>query len=492
MVFSSTVFLFAFLPLTLLGYYLIDRRFKNYFLLAVSLFFYAWGEPRFVFVMLGAILMNHVLALLIDRSLKSSSSTGNSKYQKRAKGYLWLTVILNLALFFVYKYLNFTIANLNAVGGLFGLTPLSQTSIALPIGISFFTFQAMSYVFDVYRGKGQVQKNPLNTALYVSLFPQLIAGPIVRYETVAQEINHRQETLEDFAQGVRRFIQGLAKKVILSNSLAVLADQAFDSANYAQLSVVMAWLGAIAYTLQIYFDFSGYSDMAIGLGRMFGFHFEENFRYPYISKSISEFWRRWHISLGSWFRDYIYFPLGGSRVKTKGRLVFNLFVVWFLTGVWHGAAWNFILWGLMYFVLITFEKLTGLPGKLPQRWMRGVYQVFTLLAVVLGWVLFRAEGLGNALGYLGCMFGLMGNAPVDAGSVFLLGNSAVLLAVSILFSLPLASALGGVERRIGAPRSSLAALVRELVVFLAYMAVFAVAISFTVSSTYDPFIYFNF
>lgn len=492
MVFSSTVFLFAFLPLTLLGYYLIDRRFKNYLLLAVSLFFYAWGEPRFVFVMLGAILVNHVLALLIDHSLTRADSTGNAKYQKRAKGYLWLTVALNLALFFVYKYLNFTIANLNALGGIFGLQPLPQTSIALPIGISFFTFQAMSYVFDVYLGKGQVQKNPLNTALYVSLFPQLIAGPIVRYETVAKEINARQETLEDFAQGVRRFIQGLAKKVILSNSLAILADQAFDGANYAQLSVVMAWLGAIAYTLQIYFDFSGYSDMAIGLGRMFGFHFEENFRYPYISKSISEFWRRWHISLGSWFRDYIYFPLGGSRVKSKGRLVFNLFVVWFLTGVWHGAAWNFIVWGLMYFVLITFEKLTGLPGRLPQRWMCWVYQAFTLLAVVLGWVLFRANGLRNALQYLGCMFGLQGNVLADSGSLFLLGNSAVLLVVSILFSLPIAQR-EIVERLSGAPlRPGRSGAVRELVTLLAYMAVFVMAISFTVSSTYNPFIYFNF
>lgn len=492
MVFSSAVFLFAFLPFTLLSYYLIDRRFKNYLLLAVSLIFYAWGEPRFVFVMLGAILINHVLALLIDRALKRAESTGEAKYKKRAKGYLGMTVVLNLALLFVYKYLNFTIANLNTVGGLLGLQPLPQTNIALPIGISFFTFQAMSYVFDVYRGKGQVQKNPLNTALYVSLFPQLIAGPIVRYETVAREINSRKETLEDFAQGVRRFIQGLAKKAILSNSLAILADQAFDSANYAQLSVTMAWLGAVAYTLQIYFDFSGYSDMAIGLGRMFGFHFEENFRHPYISKSISEFWRRWHISLGSWFRDYIYFPLGGSRVKTKGRLVFNLFVVWFLTGVWHGAAWNFIAWGLMYFMLITFEKLAGFPDSLPQEWMRWVYQAFTLLAVALGWVLFRANGLRNALRYMGCMFGLQGNALTDGGSLFLLGNSAVLLVISILFSLPIASAQGIVESQNDAPRSPFAYSARELVTFLTYMAVFVMAISFTVSSTYNPFIYFNF
>lgn len=495
MVFSSTVFLFVFLPLTLAGYYLIDRRFKNGFLLLASLLFYAWGEPKFVFVMMGSILVNHVFALLVDRNLTGSEElahgTAGGIYRKRAKGWLSLMVVFNLSLFFVYKYLNFTIKNVNGIVRLFGLEPIEQTNIALPIGISFFTFQAMSYVFDVYRRKGQVQKNPLNTALYIALFPQLIAGPIVRYETVAREINRRKETIEDFAAGIRRFIIGLAKKAILANSLAILADQSFGYTAFSNLTVVMAWLGALAYSLQIYFDFSGYSDMAIGLGRMFGFHFEENFNYPYTSKSISEFWRRWHISLGSWFRDYVYFPLGGSRVESRKRLVLNLFAVWLLTGVWHGAAWSFVAWGLMYFVLITFEKTTGFPEKLPCRWQRELYRVGTLLAVGLGWVIFRASGLKNGLRYIACMFGLMGNQLVNSSSLFLLRNSIVLLIVSGLFSCPIASAAGGGNRLLSDSRSSLA-IMHELAAFTFYIAIFVVSISFTVTSTYNPFLYFNF
>ena len=493
MVFSSTVFLFVFLPITLAGYYLLDRRFKNVFLLIVSLLFYAWGEPRFVFVMMGSILVNHVIALLIDRNLvkaeELAQSSSGAIYRRKAKLWLCLMVLFNLSLFFVYKYLNFTISNVNIIAKLFGMDGFKQTNIALPIGISFFTFQAMSYVFDVYYRKGQVQKNPLNTALYVSLFPQLIAGPIVRYETVAREINSRRETFSDFAEGVRRFICGLAKKVILSNSLAIIADYAFDRTVFSSLSVGMAWLGAVAYSLQIYFDFSGYSDMAIGLGRMFGFHFLENFNYPYISKSVSEFWRRWHISLGSWFRDYIYFPLGGSRVETKKRLVFNLFAVWFLTGVWHGAAWSFIAWGLMYFVLITFEKLTGMPGRLRHRWQQELYRIGTLLAVVLGWVIFRAEGLKKGLCYIASMFGLMGNKLTDAGAVFEFRSNIVILVLSVLLSTPIVMKLGEklqnkLPEKLSYLRYSLSALL--------YLAIFVIAVSFTVTSTYNPFIYFNF
>lgn len=495
MVFSSTIFLFFFLPLTLAGYYLIDRRFKNGFLLLFSLIFYAWGEPKFVFVMIGSILVNHALALLIDRNLKRAEelvqhSTGEL-YRKRAKNYCVLMVVFNLTLFFVYKYLNFTIDNINRVGALFGKEPLTQTNITLPIGISFFTFQAMSYVFDVYRRKGQVQKNPLNTALYISLFPQLIAGPIVRYETVAREIRERKETLEDFVYGIKRFICGLAKKAILANSLALIADKAFGYTEFAKLSVLMAWLGAFAYSFQIYFDFSGYSDMAIGMGRMFGFHFEENFIYPYTAKSISEFWRRWHISLGSWFRDYVYIPMGGSRVETKKRMVFNLFFVWLLTGAWHGAAWSFVAWGLMYFALITFERLTGYPEKLPKRWMRQGYRVCTLLAVGLGWVIFRTFGLKNGLRYIACMFGLMGNQVMNGSSLFLLQNSVVLLAVSAIFSVPISSTLGRVKRSESASRISVVSA-RKLVTLVVYMALFVIAVAFTVTDTYNPFIYFNF
>ena len=494
MVFSSAIFLFAFLPLTLVGYYLIDRRFKNIFLLIASLLFYAWGEPRFVFVMAGSILVNHVFALLIDRNLTRAEqliqhSTAEA-YRSRAKSWLCLMVVFNLSLFFVYKYLNFTIANANRVIGLFGMEPLGQSSIALPIGISFFTFQAMSYVFDVYRRKGQVQKNPLNTMLYVSMFPQLIAGPIVRYETVAEEIKSRKETLDDFVKGIKRFIVGLSKKAILANSVAIIADKAFSYTNFLELSALMAWLGAAAYTLQIFFDFSGYSDMAIGLGLMFGFHFDENFNYPYIAKSVSEFWRRWHISLSTWFRDYVYIPLGGSRVGSESRHIFNLFVVWMLTGLWHGAAWNFVAWGLLYFAVLVFEKKTKIPQRLRAAAARYAYRAVTIFIVVIGWVLFRANGLKNALRYLGCMFGLMGNQPVDATAAFLLRQSSFLLAIAVLFCTPIVPKLNGVlEQRL---TGKAVATARETVKLLLYMAAFTVAVSFTVSSTYNPFIYFNF
>ena len=346
MLFSSTVFLFFFLPVTVGIYYVLDRKFKNYWLLITSLLFYSWGEPKFIFVMLGSIFMNYLFALLVDKFREN---------KKAARFILTLTCIWNIGIFFVYKYLNFTIDNINH---LFGQN-IPLTNIVLPIGISFFTFQAMSYVIDVYRKNGKVQKNPFNVALYITFFPQLIAGPIVRYETVADEINFRKETLDDFYSGIKRFVVGLCKKLIISNSVAVIADFVFDTEDLTQISVLAAWAGAVCYTLQIYFDFSGYSDMAIGLGKMFGFHFNENFDYPYASASVSEFWRRWHISLGTWFRDYVYFPLGGSRVKSKARLVFNLFVVWMLTGIWHGASWNFVLWGVYFFVILAAEKQIG-------------------------------------------------------------------------------------------------------------------------------------
>jgi len=487
MVFSSTIFLFAFLPLTLAGYYLVDRRFKNIFLLLFSLFFYAWGEPKFVFVMICSILGNHVFALLMDRNLTRAEqlvqhSTAGA-YRKRAKGWLCLMVVFNLSLFFVHKYLNFTIVNVNRVVRLFGMEPFTQTNIALPIGISFFTFQAMSYVFDVYRRKGQVQKNPLNTMLYIAMFPQLIAGPIVRYETVANEICNRKETPSDFAKGVKRFIIGLSKKAILANSIAIIADQAFGYTDFSQLSVLMAWLGAVAYTLQIFFDFSGYSDMAIGLGLMFGFHFSENFNYPYISKSVSEFWRRWHISLSTWFRDYVYIPLGGSRVNSKSRHIWNLFVVWLLTGLWHGAAWNFVAWGMLYFAVLVFEKMTKIPQRLQAAVARYIYRAITIFIVVIGWVIFRANGLKNALRYIGCMFGLMGNSGADALSLFLLNDSLITFLIAGVASTP---ALIYLKEKI-TKGHELFALNR-----LAYIGLFVLSIAYIINSAYDPFIYFNF
>ena len=340
MLFSSLVFLIVFLPIVLFGYYVLFRKWRpaqNIFLLLASLVFYAWGEPKFVFVMIASILFNWLMGLLADRH----------RARKKLAG-LWivLDVAGNLGLLFVFKYLMFALNNVNTLFG----TALPVPQIALPIGISFFTFQAMSYVIDVYRGDGQVQKNPLYVGLYISLFPQLIAGPIVRYQTVADEIQNRKETWADFADGVQRFLIGFLKKVLLANTMAIIADGVFDSQK--PVCAAASALGLIAYTLQIYYDFGGYSDMGIGLGRMFGFHFLENFDYPYISTSITEFWRRWHISLGTWFRDYVYIPLGGSRVK-KPRLVLNLFVVWMLTGIWHGANWTFVAWGFLYFVLLT-------------------------------------------------------------------------------------------------------------------------------------------
>lgn len=469
MVFSSVVFLFLFLPFTLAGYYLIDRRFKNIFLLLTSLFFYAWGEPKFVFMMIFSIFMNYIFGLLVVYKKEKN-------YQRLI---LFLMVLFNFSIFFVFKYLNFTIQNINFIFG----DILPQTDIVLPIGISFFTFQAMSYVFDVYRGKGTVQKNPLNVALYVTLFPQLIAGPIVRYETVANEIRSRQETLDDFALGIRRFILGLSKKVILSNSVAIIADKAFNCGDYAQLSVLMAWLGAISYTLQIYFDFSGYSDMAIGLGLMFGFHFNENFNYPYISKSVTEFWRRWHISLSTWFRDYLYIPLGGSRVKNKSRLYFNMFVVWLFTGVWHGAAWNFIVWGLMYFVLQVIEKAANIPQRFHSKSLIYLWQAFTMFAVVCGWVIFRAEGMEDAAHYLMAMFGGLGNRAADVLSRFLVKDYLILFIIAVIGSTPLPKKIAISLQRNRYVDTTFGLLACLLLIL---------TISYIINTPYDPFIYFNF
>ena len=380
MLFSSSVFLFLFLPVVLLVYYLPLRRWRqgqNVFLLLASLGFYAWGEPWFVLVMLGSILANYGFGLWVDACKRAGRTCVPP---------LVAALTVNLGILFVFKYLTFTMGILNRLGAAFVIP-----GIELPIGISFFTFQALSYVLDVHRDRGEVQRSPLKVGLYISFFPQLIAGPIVKYETVAQQIDHRKETWTDFSAGCSRFIVGLGKKVLLSNQLAVVADRAFGLGD--GLSASFAWLGALCYTLQIYYDFSGYSDMAIGLGKMFGFHFLENFNYPYISRSITEFWRRWHISLSTWFRDYVYFPLGGSRVDSRAKHIRNLFVVWLLTGIWHGANWTFLAWGLFYFVLLVLEKY----GHLGRGWPVWAKWLFTFLMVNFAWVLFRADSLAAAL-----------------------------------------------------------------------------------------------
>ena len=464
MLFSSIIFIFFFLPIVLALYYGVcikSRTAQNIVLTFASLFFYAWGVPHYVLIMIASIIINWLFALFLDKHREN---------KKLAKATLALSVVANLGILFVFKYLNFTLTNLNKLG-----LSVPITNIALPIGISFFTFQAMSYVIDVYRKDGEVQKNPINIALYISFFPQLIAGPIVRYQTVADQIKNRVETFEDFSKGACRFIIGFCKKVLLSNTMALIADAAFDS---PERSVLFAWVGAVAYTFQIFYDFSGYSDMAIGLGKMFGFHFLENFDYPYMSRSVSEFWRRWHMSLGSWFRDYVYFPLGGSRVKTKTRLVFNLFVVWFLTGIWHGANWTFFLWGLMYFVLIAVEKLTGFAEKL-----KGFGTVYTLFFVVMGWVLFRAESLSAAVTYMKNMFGVGADGLSCDKVVFYLSENKFEFVFALLFCIPVFRYL---------PEKVKNGKISNVVYPIVLMVMFIFSVSSIVKGAYNPFIYFNF
>lgn len=416
--------------------------------------------------MIVSFLANWGFGLFVDRYRED---------KRKSRFFIVLMLVFNLAIIFIFKYLMFTLTNIRVLFN----SNFNIPNILLPIGISFFTFQAVSYVIDVYRNNGEVQKNPINVGLYISFFPQLIAGPIVRYQTIADQLVNRKETLEDFAQGVCRFIIGLGKKVLIANTLAIVADKAF-SLHAGELSVSMAWLGVISYAFQIFFDFSGYSDMAIGLGRMFGFHFLENFDYPYISRSISEFWRRWHISLGTWFRDYVYFPLGGSRVNSKWRLVFNLFIVWALTGMWHGANWTFICWGLMYFVFISLEKLTGFDQKIKFMPVRHIY---TMLIVLLGWVLFRSNSIGQAWQYVQSMFGLHANSIFDEMALFYVVENKYIFFFAILFSVPFAKWL---SNKIGNRKMN------TVLYPVALLLLFIVSVSFILKGSYNPFIYFNF
>ena len=468
MVFSSTIFLFLFLPVTLLGYYLIRQELRNAFLLLMSLLFYAAGEPKFVFIMMASIAVNYLLGIGLGKCRKESLPA--------RRFLLFLTLITNLGLLFYYKYFDFAVVNLNALFG----TTFAMRHIALPIGISFFTFQGMSYVFDVYMGKTEVQKNPLNVALYIALFPQLIAGPIVRYSDINREIVSRKETLEDFASGIERFTIGLAKKVILANSFAMLADTAFNTTP-EKLGMGMAWLGAVGYTLQIYFDFSGYSDMAIGLGRMFGFHIRENFNYPYIACSAQDFWRRWHISLSTWFRDYVYIPLGGNR---SGNVYVHLLIVFFLTGLWHGASWNFVVWGLWHgFFLIVERTFRNRESrfKIPQaiKWL------YTMLIVVIGWVFFRAADLSAAISYMQCMVGNV--IPNDMTALYAWQDYRITFIIGIVCMLPVFEKCIHLKND-----NSFFQKLSMVVEPVAYGLLLLVGIAYTISSTYNPFIYFNF
>ena len=470
MLFSSVEFLCGFLPLTLLIYYLLPwRQARNRFLLLMSLGFYAWGEPLYLLVMLACIAANYAFGLLVD------------KYNgtRLVKPVLAAMLLFNLGLLGAFKYAAFVTTNINAALGL----NLPVWQAALPLGISFFTFQGMSYVIDVYRGEAKVRKNLLDVGLYVSFFSALIAGPIVRYNTVAEEIDGRRENWRDFTSGIDLLLIGLGKKVILANNFAVVADKIFDAGGYENISVGAAWLGAVAYTLQIYFDFGGYSDMAIGLGRMFGFHFLPNFNYPYIAGSVTDFWRRWHISLSSWFRDYVYIPLGGNR-KGQARMVLNLLAVWLLTGLWHGANWTFVAWGLYYFCFLVFEKLTGLAKILPK--LPVISNLLVLLVVIIGWVLFRAADISSAAAYLGAMFGVFGNPAVDATFIFQLSENKVLLVIAALASTPIIPWLQSKLPRLTGNMA--VGLLRDCFLLLILLVVLASL----AKGSYNPFIYFNF
>ena len=479
MVFSSFVFLLVFLPIVLFLYYICPARCRNVLLLIASLIFYAWGEPIYVLLMLFSTVFDYTNGRLIEYFQKKNRPGS-------AKVTLIVDLCGNLAILGFFKYADFVIGNINSITG----AGLSLLHIALPIGISFYTFQTMSYTIDVYRGEVEAQHNILDFATYVTLFPQLIAGPIVQYKTVAKELKHRRVTVTEFSEGAFRFSIGLAKKVLLANQIGSLWN---TISQMQQLSAATAWLGAIAYSFQIYFDFSGYSDMAIGLGRMFGFHFLENFNFPYMSKSITEFWRRWHISLSSWFREYVYIPLGGNR-RGKARQLFNIMVVWMLTGLWHGANWNFILWGLYYGVLLMIEKLFLLKRleKLP-AWVGHLYSMFL---VVIGWTIFAQTDMGSLTGYFKAMFG--GNGAVDSSFFYFLRCNAVLLIALVLCSIDYRGLVrkirkgeavqkeGNIYDVIETSRGWTAA---KPVIMVALLVV---SFAFLVGDSYNPFLYFRF
>lgn len=467
MVFSSAIFLFGFLPLLLGLYFLAKDKYRNYVLLAFSLIFYGFGGPKLLVMMIAVVMIDYLAAMLID------------KYEsKKVRNIIMiLTVVLNIGTLFYFKYTGFTVQVINRLAGL----SIPVPHIVLPIGISFYTFQAMSYVIDVYRREVKAQKNPFNVLLYVSMFPQLVAGPIVRYKTVAEEIEERKVTLEGFTLGLERFIFGLAKKLIIANNTGKLADTTFAAET---LATPMAWLGAVAYALQIYFDFSAYSDMAIGLGKMFGFNFEENFNYPYISKSVTEFWRRWHISLSTWFRDYVYIPLGGNRKGIK-RQILNLFIVWSLTGIWHGAATNFLLWGLYYFVFLILEKfvLKKWLDKLPKF----VGHIYTLFVVLIGWVLFRAEGLTECIRVLKAMFvPCMLDTTMAQFGIYIQSYIFYLIA-GIVLSIPVFPKLKQIITKKYEDK-----MVVTMLYYMFVLGVFALSVIFLSQATYNPFIYFRF
>lgn len=472
MLFSSNEFLFLFLPLSLLLYFITPIRARNLVLFIVSLIFYGWGEPLYVFLMVFTIISNYIFGHLIERS------SGKDKQRKR---WLVLSVAVNLAALGFFKYIDFIIVNLAKLPFLSGLSPLG---ISLPIGISFYTFQSMSYVIDVYRGGVKAQKSVINFGAYVTMFPQLIAGPIVRYSDIERELDSRSYSLGRCAEGARRFVCGLAKKVLLADTAGALWER-IKSTPDGEGSVLLLWVGLALYAAQIYFDFSGYSDMGIGLGRILGFNFPENFNYPYISKSVSDFWRRWHMTLSTWFKEYVYIPLGGNRVG-KGRLVFNLFVTWFLTGLWHGASWNFILWGVYYFVLLTVEKL--FLGKWLEKLPSAVLHVYTLFFVAIGWLIFAFEDASAGFEYLGAMLGAGGLPLINMELGYELVRNLLFFAVLVFAATPYPKRM--YESFIA--RGGVRAVSAEAFVNVVTVAGLLLCIAYLTSSSYTPFLYFRF
>ena len=463
MLFTSISFLYYFLPIVIILYFIVPKKFKNFILFLSSIFFYFCGEPIYTFLMIGEIFIAYVGARYLEKH--------------RKKSILVSLLAIHIGALGLFKYSDFTINNINQIFG----SKIPLLKLALPIGISFYTFQIISYVVDVYRGKVKAQKSFLKLATYVSLFPQLIAGPIVRYETIEKELDSRTSNFENFAYGVRRFVIGLGKKVLIANMLGELCD-VFSTTN--EKSVLFYWIFAISYSLQIYFDFSAYSDMAIGLGRMFGFHFLENFNYPYISKSISEFWRRWHMSLSSWFRDYVYIPLGGNRKGTI-ILVRNIFIVWALTGIWHGANWTFVIWGLMFGIMLIIEKLflTKHLEKMPSILQR----IYVLFTVMISFIIFNANSIGEAWNNIIGLFGANGESLINASTVYYLKSYLVVLVIAIIGSTPL---LKNIIEKLKTKTN--ANKIINLLEPIAMASILIIVTAYLVDNSYNPFLYFRF
>lgn len=463
MLFTSISFLYYFLPIVISIYFITPKKMRNFILLIASMIFYFYGEPKYIFLMLAEILIAYIGAILID------------KYKK--KSLFVVTISIHIGLLCVFKYIDFIISNINSVFG----ANMSLLRIALPIGISFYTFQILSYIIDVYKGKVAVQKNFLKLATYVSLFPQLIAGPIVRYETIEKELDSRKHSFENFSYGVRRFTIGLAKKVLIANMLGELCNKFIIT---DEKSILFYWIFAISYMLQIYFDFSAYSDMAIGLGRIFGFHFLENFNYPYISKSITEFWRRWHISLSSWFKDYVYIPLGGNREGLK-KQIRNILVVWLLTGLWHGASWNFVIWGLLFGFILIIEKV--FLGKHLEKCPNFVKRIYVLFIVMISFIIFNAENMKDAWKNIIGLFGFNGESFINAYTLYYLRSYMVILVVAIIGATPLIK-----DVTLKLKKNEKANKMINVLEPICIVLILLIVTAYLVNNSYNPFLYFRF